>query len=575
LAQQRDRIAALKQEVGFAKGRSHREAATTCESPMFSNYMAFVETDASEQFDQVMSEQTSQKLDGGDAKRRRALTEQKDATGGFGIRLSEADGETNLTLPRIMVDGLSRSKQLDAGDRIISVNSINVERMPLWKVVAMLAGLQTIELEVESGHVVPDATLQNDLLSSPKASNGDASAGDASHLRKMSLTQGACRRLSRGDTDFRPTVQVIDVKEIASDLLFLSNRYRLIISDGEHYMQAMLASQLNDLVEGSQIAAHCVMKLDEFLWHEIQGTKIVILLAVEVVQEPAGSMIGNPQNVEEASTDEAARTHKGEGGEQAGGGVNDGGRRGAAAPVAAPSTKEEWLKLGESVDGIDESFPGWRDQIEDVRGMDEEGLQRGLEGMQTAVAESDGFETAGWKKSLSFFVDYTKFCLAQAAVAVAAKADEATKRRPRRAAPAPAVTSLASLGCSSYWTTPNSLVCCHKLSEFKTHADGFECDGSCGRKNIAEGTTLHGCRYTLYTLYSLYTALAIHCTLHSLYTVHTMDAGTATSISARIATVQGRMIHHPNCTNRSRRRVPIRPPAAGSCCMHRLRQSRA
>lgn len=70
-----------------------------------------------------------------------------------------------------MVDGLSRSKQLDAGDRIISVNSINVERMPLWKVVAMLAGLQKIELEVESGHVVPDATLQNDQLSSPRASN--------------------------------------------------------------------------------------------------------------------------------------------------------------------------------------------------------------------------------------------------------------------------------------------------------------------------------------------------------------------------------------------------------------------
>jgi hypothetical protein len=43
---------------------------------------------------------------------RRAITEQSDASGGFGILLKEAD-----TLSGIMVGGLSRSKQLDAGDR--------------------------------------------------------------------------------------------------------------------------------------------------------------------------------------------------------------------------------------------------------------------------------------------------------------------------------------------------------------------------------------------------------------------------------------------------------------------------
>jgi hypothetical protein len=33
----------------------------------------------------------------------------------------------------------------------------------------------------------------------------------------MSLTQGSIRRLQGGDTDFTPTLQVIDVKQIASN----------------------------------------------------------------------------------------------------------------------------------------------------------------------------------------------------------------------------------------------------------------------------------------------------------------------------------------------------------------------
>jgi Holliday junction resolvasome RuvABC ATP-dependent DNA helicase subunit len=113
------------------------------------------------------------------------------------------------------------------------------------------------------------------------------------------LTQGACRRLFGGDTDFKPTVQVIDVKEIASNN-GAASRHRLVISDGEHYMQAMLATQLNDLVEGNQLAVHCVIKLSEMISNQVQARKIVILLAVEVVQEPTGSKIGNPQNIEQA-----------------------------------------------------------------------------------------------------------------------------------------------------------------------------------------------------------------------------------------------------------------------------------
>jgi hypothetical protein len=93
---------------------------------------------------------------------------------------------------------------------------------------------------------------------------------------------------------------VIDIKAINTSYLQMATRYRIIISDGENYMQAMLATQLNDLVEGNQIAAHCVIKLSEFICNQVQARKIVILLAVEVVQGPTGSKIGNPQDVKQA-----------------------------------------------------------------------------------------------------------------------------------------------------------------------------------------------------------------------------------------------------------------------------------
>eukprot|EP00965_Chrysotila_dentata_P170726 5635836-Pleurochrysis_carterae.AAC.5 len=48
---------------------------------------------------------------------------------------------------------------------------------------------------------------------------------------------------------FNPKIQIVDVKKIANNG---GDRHRLVISDGQHLMQAMLATQLNHLVEQGQ-----------------------------------------------------------------------------------------------------------------------------------------------------------------------------------------------------------------------------------------------------------------------------------------------------------------------------------
>ena len=70
----------------------------------------------------------------------------------------------------------------------------------------------------------------------------------------MSLSQGAVAQLSNNETGVKPTLQLIDVKKIQPQNAnaMASDRYRLVISDGTYMMQAMLATQLNNMMDTGQ-----------------------------------------------------------------------------------------------------------------------------------------------------------------------------------------------------------------------------------------------------------------------------------------------------------------------------------
>ena len=68
-------------------------------------------------------------------------------------------------------------------------------------------------------------------------------------------------------------VMVADTKRIGNGAAGAVERFRLIISDGVHWSQAMLATQLNDLVKNNEIQVHTVLRLNEYIVNNVQNRK--------------------------------------------------------------------------------------------------------------------------------------------------------------------------------------------------------------------------------------------------------------------------------------------------------------
>ena len=79
------------------------------------------------------------------------------------------------------------------------------------------------------------------------------------------LSGGAVRAIVNGEPDLRPVLQVIDVRSIgaSNNLPAAHVRYRVVLSDGYNYQQAMMATVLNDLVVSGAIKKNSVLRLDE------------------------------------------------------------------------------------------------------------------------------------------------------------------------------------------------------------------------------------------------------------------------------------------------------------------------
>ncbi|KAN0128533.1 hypothetical protein V8E53_008361 [Lactarius tabidus] len=127
-------------------------------------------------------------------------------------------------------------------------------------------------------------------------------------MSDLQLTEGICQRLNSGDKDDEslwnsmPTLQFLSIKKVvASGAANPSNnqgastndRYRIIISDGQHFLQAMLATQLNYLVEEDRIGKNTIAVIETMSCQHILDKRLVILLGLRVLQRDS-QKIGNP-----------------------------------------------------------------------------------------------------------------------------------------------------------------------------------------------------------------------------------------------------------------------------------------
>ncbi|KIO34314.1 hypothetical protein M407DRAFT_16849 [Tulasnella calospora MUT 4182] len=119
------------------------------------------------------------------------------------------------------------------------------------------------------------------------------------------LTEGAINRfLYAVETQtednlfgWEPVLQILIIKEIAGNKPGDPPRKRLILSDGNHFVQAMLATQRNNLVDEEQIVRFSVIKLTKFHASMLAGKRLIILIDLEVLEREA-EKIGEPKNIE-------------------------------------------------------------------------------------------------------------------------------------------------------------------------------------------------------------------------------------------------------------------------------------
>jgi len=89
----------------------------------------------------------------------------------------------------------------------------------------------------------------------------------------VNLTQGAIVKMCFTLEELHSVLQVIDLKQCQSQQNSATERYRLILSDGLHHQQGMLATQKNELVHNGRLQEGSIVKLAQFICNDVQNRK--------------------------------------------------------------------------------------------------------------------------------------------------------------------------------------------------------------------------------------------------------------------------------------------------------------
>ncbi|XP_064612626.1 replication protein A 70 kDa DNA-binding subunit-like [Liolophura sinensis] len=105
------------------------------------------------------------------------------------------------------------------------------------------------------------------------------------------------QRVINGEQVEKPVLQLLSSKKITGS--GNADRYRLLLSDGKHsYSHAMLATQMNSMVESGEMDSLAVLRIDKYMANVIQpDRRVMILLGITVLArgQEVGQRIGNPQ----------------------------------------------------------------------------------------------------------------------------------------------------------------------------------------------------------------------------------------------------------------------------------------
>ncbi|KAL5203099.1 hypothetical protein ABZP36_014051 [Zizania latifolia] len=121
------------------------------------------------------------------------------------------------------------------------------------------------------------------------------------------LTPGAAKAIaehSYGAGTIQPVLQVVDVRPVntqnAPPTPNPAERFRMMLSDGAHTQQCMLAAALNNLVKDGTLRPGTIIHLNDFMCNTIQNRRIIVVVKLDILQNEC-AIIGNPKPYEPKS----------------------------------------------------------------------------------------------------------------------------------------------------------------------------------------------------------------------------------------------------------------------------------
>ncbi|KAJ3099448.1 Replication factor A protein 1 [Phlyctochytrium planicorne] len=102
-----------------------------------------------------------------------------------------------------------------------------------------------------------------------------------------------------------PVVQVLSIKKFGDGTQ--QDRYRFVLSDGVHFTQAMLATQMNSKMDAEEIVKNSVIQLANYIVNDVNDRRIIIILDLVCLNPGDKSCVrfGSPQDVQNAKPGDA------------------------------------------------------------------------------------------------------------------------------------------------------------------------------------------------------------------------------------------------------------------------------
>jgi len=145
------------------------------------------------------------------------------------------------------------------------------------------------------------------------------SSGNAQHscarMASTALSRGAVKSIYGMNTVSRPVLQVQEVRKLQPSVAQQAqattsgDRYRVVLSDGEHLLHCVLMAQLNSFVLSGDLDKGSIVRLVDYQPNKVQDRVVAIIINLEILERNAPT-VGNPKAFDpRASTDTALSSH--------------------------------------------------------------------------------------------------------------------------------------------------------------------------------------------------------------------------------------------------------------------------